>query len=118
MAHYNKIAKKLGLKDIENPKQLGFGEVLCEDCGTKLRLGEEILPKDKVKKIYPNIFSYCPKCKKRINVVFVPRFPNPPIEFETHKDLGIQKGGVIKRITRIIGPGGKGLPEDAHERRM
>jgi|GEM_PF-1965589 len=83
MAHYSRIAKKLRLRDAG---ELEFGEKLCQECGTQLRLGQEILPRDKAEKIYPKTFSYCPKCKKRIDVVFVPRFPTRPMKFEPHDD--------------------------------
>ena len=82
MAHYKKIAKKLGLNDVG---ELEFGKKLCEECGTQLRIGEEILPKDKAEKIYPNTFSYCPKCKKRGEVVLIPRIARP-IKVEPHDD--------------------------------
>ncbi len=83
MAHYNKIAKELNLKDVG---ELEFGEMFCKDCGTKLRVGEEILSKDKAQKIYPCKFSYCPKCKKRVDVVSSPRFPTRPMKFKPHDD--------------------------------
>ena len=83
MAHHNQIAKKLGLKD---EGKLELGEKICKVCGTRLRIGEEILPKDKANKLYPSKFSYCPVCKKRVSVVFSPRVNPKPINFEPDND--------------------------------
>jgi len=82
MANFSKIAEELGLKDVG---ELEFGKKFCKDCGTKLRLGEEILPEDRAQKIYPREFSYCPQCEKIVELVYIPRFPTRPIKIP-HND--------------------------------
>ncbi|MFH1036672.1 MAG: hypothetical protein V1756_01205 [Patescibacteria group bacterium] len=74
MAHFNKIAKSLDLRDVG---ELELGEKECKGCKTPLRVGDEILPKDREKKIFPRRFSYCPKCKTKVKVVLSPRFTQP-----------------------------------------
>jgi len=83
MANFRKIAEELGLEDVG---ELEFGEKFCRDCGTRLRVGKEILSKDKAQKIYPREFSYCPQCEKIVELVSVPRFPTRPINFGPHND--------------------------------
>jgi len=72
MANFKKVAKKLGLRDMEEST---IGDEFCQDCGSKLRFGKDE---------QNCTLSYCPKCKKRIATVFTPRFPT--IEISPHDD--------------------------------
>jgi len=52
-----KVAKKLGLEDLGKAK---LGDKICKDCGTELQFGEDE---------QGNVWSYCPKCQKKIAVI-------------------------------------------------
>lgn len=73
MAGFKKIAKELGLEDLNQDFP---GDKICKSCGGKLRLGKD-------KNNYGQ--AYCPKCKKIIRTVFMPRF-SPGIKVEPHDD--------------------------------
>jgi len=71
--NFKKIAKKLDLEDVG---EATFGDKSCQDCGTALRFGKD-------EREYT--WSYCPKCRKRISTVLIPRF-QPPIPVTPHDD--------------------------------
>ena len=73
MANFKKIAKELGLEDLNQDLP---GDKTCENCGGKLRLGRD-------KNSYDQ--SYCPKCRKIVRTVLVPRFP-PGVKIKPHND--------------------------------
>lgn len=73
MFNFKKIAKQLGLKD---EGKAAFGDKVCSECGTDLRFGTD---KNKY------TWSYCPKCRKKIQTVLMPRF-SPGIKIFNHKD--------------------------------
>ena len=73
VARIKKIVKKLGLEDIG---EAAFDDKTCQDCGTELRFGKD-------RQEY--IWSYCPKCQKKITTVLIPRF-QPSIKVTSHDD--------------------------------
>jgi uncharacterized protein (UPF0212 family) len=73
MANFRKIAGKLGLED---QGEASFGDKICPDCGTGLRFGQDG---------GKYTWSYCPKCRTRIQSVLIPRFP-PRIKVPSHND--------------------------------
>lgn len=73
MPNFKKIAKKLGLEDLEKDF---VGDKECKDCGGKLRLG---MGQNRYG------YSYCPKCKKIISTVSMPRF-SKSIKLLPHND--------------------------------
>ena len=73
MANFNKIAKKLGLEDLDQDFP---GDKTCKDCGSKLRLGKDE---------HDYQWSYCPKCQVRVRTVAIPRF-SPTIKVLPHDD--------------------------------
>ena len=75
--NFKKIAKSLGLKNVEGEIP---GEKTCGDCNGALRLGEE-----KKEKVTEKIFAYCPQCRKKVCLVFEGRFP-PGIKVGSHDD--------------------------------
>lgn len=76
---YNRIARKLGLEDM-GPVQ--FGPKLCKKYRTSLRLGKQ----KATEKLAEKIFSYCPVCQERVELVYEKRFPVNPIKFNRHND--------------------------------
>jgi phage FluMu protein Com len=75
MAKFKRIAKKLGLEDLGG--DVPSRDKTCRDCGKGLRLGKN--PKNNY------LESYCPKCKKIVCTIAVPRFPSP-IRIVPHDD--------------------------------
>jgi len=73
MANFNRIAKKLGLEDAG---EATIGDKNCRECGTRLRFGKDG---------QDYTWSYCPKCQKRIDTVFMPRL-QPGIKVAPHDD--------------------------------
>lgn len=59
---FKKTAKKLELIDLEKAP---FLDRTCPECGLGLRFGQDSRG---------SIWSYCPKCQKRIETVLIPRF--------------------------------------------
>ena len=70
---FKKMAKGLNLEDIG---AASFGEKSCQCCGIGLRFGKD-------SKGY--VWSYCPKCQKRISTVLMPRF-QPTTKLLPHED--------------------------------
>jgi uncharacterized protein (UPF0212 family) len=68
-----KIAKSLGLKYVKGEVP---GEKNCQKCQSELQLGTD-------ENGYTQAF--CPKCKKIVKTVYVPRF-SPGIKVESHND--------------------------------
>jgi len=64
---------ELGLKKVHKGF---FGKHKCNDCGGELHFGED-------KNDY--VWAYCPKCRKIIKTVAIPRF-RPPIRIEPDND--------------------------------
>lgn len=73
MANFRRIARKL---ELEDEGEAAFGDKVCPDCGTGLRFGKDG---------QEYTWSYCPKCRKKIQSVLMPRFP-PGIKVSSHND--------------------------------
>jgi len=73
MPIFRKVAKKLGLKDVGKATLFA---TICDNCGEELRSGRDQFGQTHI---------YCPKCKKIIATVKIPRF-SPPQKFPPHDD--------------------------------